>query len=98
MTPRATPVHNDRSAVERETKSQVWDTAASTLNTELTGQIESHVQNRLAGRVSGFRVLVRNEGIVLQGQVRTYYTKQLAQHAVMDRTRIPILANEIEVV
>ena len=27
----------------------------------------------------------------------TYYAKQLAQHAVMEMTEVPILANEIEV-
>jgi len=33
----------------------------------------------------------------LRGQVHTYYAKQLAQHAVMETTGLPILANEIEV-
>jgi len=34
---------------------------------------------------------------VLQGRTRTYHAKQLAQHAVMEITELPILANEIRV-
>jgi hypothetical protein len=34
---------------------------------------------------------------VLRGRARTYYAKQLAQHAVMQATALPILRNEIEV-
>jgi hypothetical protein len=63
----------------------------------MVGQIESHVQARLAGRVRDLRVLIRDEGLVLQGHARTYYAKQLAQHTVMDRTGLPLHANEIEV-
>jgi hypothetical protein len=34
---------------------------------------------------------------VLRGVTRTYYAKQLAQHAVMQLTDLPIHANEIDV-
>jgi hypothetical protein len=61
-------------------------------------QLESHVQSRLNGRVRHFRLVVRECGLVLTGHTRTYYAKQLAQHAVMERTGVPIHANEIEVV
>ena len=60
-------------------------------------QMEAHVQCRVNGRVRNLRLLVRGHGLVLQGRARTYYAKQLAQHAVMDATGLPILANEIEV-
>jgi acetoacetate decarboxylase len=62
-------------------------------------QLELLVQGRLFGqcRVSDLRVLIQNEGVVLRGQTTTYYAKQLVQHAVMDVTNLPILANEIEV-
>jgi hypothetical protein len=63
----------------------------------MVGQIETHVQNRLAGRVRDLRLLIRDKGLVLRGHARTYYAKQLAQHAVMDRTGLPVHANEIEV-
>jgi hypothetical protein len=59
--------------------------------------LETHVQSRLAGRVRNFQVLPRGHGIILKGVARTYYAKQLAQHAVMQASDCPILANEIEV-
>jgi hypothetical protein len=52
---------------------------------------------RLGAQVRDFEILVTDEGVCLRGRVSTYYAKQLAQHAVMNATRIPILANEIEV-
>ena len=60
-------------------------------------QLESLVQRRLNGRVRGLRLIVRDQGLVLQGHTSTYYAKQLAQHAVMEVTGLSILANEIEV-
>jgi len=62
-------------------------------------QLERLVQGRLFGQcgISDLRVLIENQGIVLRGQTTTYYAKQLVQHAVMDVTDLPILANEIEV-
>jgi hypothetical protein len=60
-------------------------------------QLETHVQSRLSGRVRSFRLVVHPCGLILQGHAHTYYAKQLAQHAVMAATTLPILANEIEV-
>jgi hypothetical protein len=60
-------------------------------------RIESKVLCRLGRRLLNFRLQVRDSGLVLQGQARTYHVKQLAQHAVMEATDLPILANEIEV-
>ena len=60
-------------------------------------QLEAHVQCQLNGRVRDLRLLVRGRGLVLQGRSATYYAKQLVQHAVMEATGLPILANEIEV-
>jgi hypothetical protein len=60
-------------------------------------RIESHVRARLGGRLRDFRVLPREDGVVLQGNAPTYYAKQLAQHAVMEVTPFRILANEIVV-
>jgi hypothetical protein len=51
----------------------------------------------MRGRVSGLSLSVRGERLILRGLTTTYYAKQLAQHAVMETTDIPILANEIEV-
>jgi hypothetical protein len=60
-------------------------------------QLETQVQSRLNGRVRDLRLVVRGCGLILTGQARTYYAKQLAQHAVMEATGLPILANEIQV-
>lgn len=59
--------------------------------------LESHVRRRLSSRLRSFRVQVRDAGLILEGCVTTYYAKQLVQHAVMEATALPILANEIEV-
>jgi hypothetical protein len=60
-------------------------------------ELEARVVCRLGGQVRNFRLVVTDKGLILRGQVRTYYAKQLAQHAVMEATRLPILVNEIEV-
>jgi hypothetical protein len=61
------------------------------------GAIEAHVQARLLGRVRDFHLHNGTEGLVLRGQAHSYYAKQLAQHAVMEATRLRIAANEIQV-
>lgn len=75
----------------------IWGKAGESTVKELVGQIEVHVCGRLAGRLRDFRVLTADHGLILQGHVQTYHAKQLAQHAVMEATNIPILANDIEV-
>ena len=55
------------------------------------------VQCRLAGRVHGFRVLIRDNGFVLQGWCRSYHIKQLAQQFLGESTEVPLVANEIKV-
>jgi hypothetical protein len=60
-------------------------------------ELETHLQCRLNGRVLGLRLLASKVGLVLQGTSHTYYAKQLAQHAVMAATPMPLLANEIQV-
>jgi hypothetical protein len=59
--------------------------------------LEAHVQCRVGGRVLHFRLDVCDGGLILRGHSLTYYAKQLAQHAVMAATNLPIRANEIEV-
>jgi hypothetical protein len=51
----------------------------------------------LRGRVKGLRIEVRGGGVVLRGTASSFYGKQLAQHAVMTGTSLPIVRNEIEV-
>ncbi len=64
---------------------------------EQLGQLEAVLQSRLSGRVHNLRLVVRDQGIVLQGCARTYYAKQLAQYEAMEAGGFPILANDIEV-
>lgn len=62
-------------------------------------QLEALIQRRLQGRVwvRGFRVLIQEQGLVLQGRVSTFYAKQLVQHAAMEVGGHSVLANDIEV-
>jgi hypothetical protein len=59
--------------------------------------IEERVRRRLTGQVRDFQLVLIEHRLVLRGQAQTYYAKQLAQHAVMEETDLPIQANEIEV-
>jgi hypothetical protein len=51
----------------------------------------------MSGLLCDFQLVFRNNGLVLRGRVHTYYAKQLAQHAVMEASSLPIRANEMEV-
>jgi hypothetical protein len=59
--------------------------------------VEEHVRCRLTGLVRDFQLVFRDQGLVLRGRAPTYYAKQLAQHAVMEASSLPIRANEMEV-
>jgi hypothetical protein len=60
-------------------------------------QLEAILLQRSGRQIRGLRVRVDPGGLVLQGRATTYYAKQLAQHAAMQVTGLPIMANEIEV-
>ena len=53
-------------------------------------RLEARVRHRLGGRGSHLRLVVRDNGVVLQGCLRTYYAKQFAQQAVMEASGLPI--------
>src|SRR5262245_27414573 len=59
-------------------------TQADTATRETLARIEENVRCRLTGLLRDFQLVFRDEGLVLRGHVRTYYAKQLAQHAVME--------------
>ena len=61
------------------------------------GHLENRVQSQLGGRVRDLHLSLRGDALVLRGFARTYYAKQLAQHAVMSLSALSIVANEIEV-
>jgi hypothetical protein len=60
--------------------------------------LQRDVQRRFNGRLRDFHLSWRDGGLVLNGRADCYYTKQLAQHAVIDSSHLPIRANEIEVI
>jgi hypothetical protein len=65
--------------------------------TELANRVEGHILCRLSGQILDLQVIERAGGLVLRGHTHTYYAKQLAQHAAMEISNLPTLANEIEV-
>jgi hypothetical protein len=65
---------------------------------EMLGDLEERIQRRLNGRVNHLQLSLRDDGLLLRGRANSYYVKQLAQHALMEAVKLPIGANEIEVV
>ena len=61
-------------------------------------RLAADTAKKLRGRLSRLRLELRGGGVVLHGTARSFYAKQLAQHAVMKGTDLPIVRNEIEVV
>jgi hypothetical protein len=64
---------------------------------ETLSRIEEHVRCRLTGLLREFQLVFHDKALVLRGHVHTYYAKQMAQHAVMEVSSLPIRANEVEV-
>ena len=61
-------------------------------------RLESEAGEKLRGRLSGLRIELYGGGVVIRGTARSFYAKQLALHAVMTGTHLPVVRNEIEVV
>ena len=61
-------------------------------------ELETRIGIWLNGRIRNFRLSLREGGRVLEGRAQTYHAKQLAQHAVMKASDLPICVNDIEVV
>src|SRR5581483_9333624 len=68
-----------------------------TLTHERLAELEAYVRCRLGGRVRCFRLAVVEDALVIHGTARSYYDKQLAQHALMHEAGVRVLANEIAV-
>jgi osmotically-inducible protein OsmY len=73
------------------------ESSADLTSSDQAAALEALVHSRLGWRIQELRLVVSDEGVILRGQSRTYYAKQLAQHVVMNAAGLPILANEIEV-
>jgi hypothetical protein len=61
------------------------------------GRLENWLRQVLRGRFRDLRLTPRGDGVALEGECRTYYAKQLAQHAILEATLLPLVANEIQV-
>jgi osmotically-inducible protein OsmY len=68
-----------------------------TRSEKLAARIARVVKRRTAGSVQNLRVEVRRDGVYLDGQCASFYTKQLAQQAAMDLADEKQLTNRIEV-
>lgn len=64
---------------------------------KLATRIARVVRRRTAGSVQNLRVEVRRDGVFLDGECDTFYTKQLAQQAAMDLADEKPLMNRIAV-
>jgi osmotically-inducible protein OsmY len=63
----------------------------------LAARIELAIRRQTAGKIRDLKIVVTEEAVVLSGGCRTYYSKQLAQHAAMSVSGCPTLVNEIVV-
>jgi hypothetical protein len=70
-------------------------TLSQEVNT-LAAELERAVRIQLGGRIHGLKILVLDNGILMEGRVDTFYAKQVAQQAVM-ASGCSILHNAIEV-
>jgi len=74
--------------------------STTTLTSDLdndTERLESLLARRLGSRIRELRLVFQQDGVILRGRSETYHAKQTAQHAVMELSTVPIVANEIEV-
>ena len=60
--------------------------------------IEQRVQFKTYGRVRRLAIELGDRSVVLHGKTKTYYFKQLAQHAALEILGDRHLVNAIEVV
>lgn len=67
----------------------------SSESSDALADLEAAVRSLLQNQVRRFRIALAAGGVVLHGLARTYYAKQLAQHAVMKATAVPIVGNHI---
>ena len=61
-------------------------------------RVLTRVQKRIGGQLRDFCITIQEDGLVLQGRVSAYYSKQMAQEAAREVSRLVIAANEIQVI
>lgn len=74
------------------------ETQTAPLSDGALEEIELRLQHQLRGRVRNLRLYHGDHGLILHGHASTYYAKQLAQHALLGATSLPLVSNEIQVI
>jgi hypothetical protein len=64
---------------------------------EWLDELECRLREKLRGRIRNLQLVLEDWQIVMRGSAATYHAKQLAQHALLLETDLPIKANEIQV-
>lgn len=59
--------------------------------------LNAQVSGLIGRRIRDLRIEIRAEGLILRGRANSYHAKQLAQHALLAVTDLPLAANQIEV-
>jgi hypothetical protein len=59
--------------------------------------IEKQIAREYSRRVHHFHIALQQNGLILEGRTRTYFTKQAIQESVFSATALVILANNISV-
>lgn len=72
------------------------DTEETTVAADIE-RLAAETGRKLRGRLTDLRIERQGGGVVLSGTARSFYAKQLALHAVMTGTHLPVVRNEIEV-
>jgi len=65
--------------------------------TEIRARIELLVREHTGGNIRDLHVSLHNGEVVITGRASSFYTKQLATHAVFSAVQFTQLSNKIEV-
>ncbi len=84
-------------AVELPTRITSRDIAEPDLEVTHQEQIQQLVASRIRGRIRELQICVRGDTLVISGHATTYYSKQLATHAVLDVSDARVIQNDVVV-
>lgn len=83
--------------VHFESSSQQCSERALAQDDDLVQRVVARLQDRLGSAVRDFQMSTHEGGLVLRGQVSSYYCKQLVQVVVMEVSGLTIQTNDVEV-
>jgi hypothetical protein len=84
-------------AVELPTRMTSLDTLSPDFEATRQEQIQQLVASRIRGRIRELQISVRGDTLVISGRATTYYSKQLATHAVLDVSDARVIQNDVVV-